>query len=924
MPMRFPRGSEWHKWDLQVHAPGSNHADQYNTEPGADPWGLFLNELRASDVLVFGITDYFSVATYEALLERLDPGDPLNGRAFFPNIELRLDVNTNRDADEVNLHILFDPKTDLDQIKLFLGRLETTATKSDKTHYHCSPEDLATLGYQRASVRLDSVHKALQATFGSEKPYLIAGSYRGYGGFIYGTPSKQGESERKKSLSDEIDKSCNIIFGTAKDAPYFLQENRFEDASVPSLPKPVVATSDCHTISECQRFLGKHCTEDGRAIREITWIKAEPTFEGLRQILYEPEPGERVRISPTRPDTKDAFKVIRRIRFAGTESFPAEVEFNQNLCSIIGSRSSGKSALLAYLAHAVDPATAKRLRPDGPGDGEAYKWENITLDHRVEWANDKSNTESPGKVVYVPQNYLFQTSEDPEQIKQRIEPILLGARPTFAASYRMTLAGIETGNRAISASVDDWFTVRDLIGETKAALKGLGDKVAVQSAAEQIAQTIGGLKAKYQLDEESLVNYQDVVTQLRVLEARLSRIGEELTLLASEEPDGTLIGSVRISLSPPITSLPQMLQDELRKYLEGQAIDIRAEVNRRTREYRQGLETERESNSRESQAILVRNDELITKHKKNVELQELVEKLNGLKETAAQIDALTKTLEEQQVALRASGDDIRSSIERRATLLTSLKEALELEGKDAVENIAFGLELGWQEQLAGATQRVNVKSNTAFVERRELRLDRIRQEPAAFLEAIHAGDQKLIIREDAREVAKEILCLTEKIFFYADMEGDRIGGLARPTMTAGKRALFGLRLILAESSETWPLLIDQPEDDLDSRSVYDAIVPFLRKKKRERQIIMVSHNANLVVGADAEQIIVANRNGDDRKNRDGREFNYLSGGIECAQEKDESCNDTLEAQGIREHACEILDGGRAAFAQRANKYNLHP
>lgn len=50
------------------------------------------------------------------------------------------------------------------------------------------------------------------------------------------------------------------------------------------------------------------------------------------------------------------------------------------------------------------------------------------------------------------------------------------------------------------------------------------------------------------------------------------------------------------------------------------------------------------------------------------------------------------------------------------------------------------------------------------------------------------------------------------------MEGDEIGGFSEPTMTPGKRALFLLRLILAESNDTWPLLIDQPEDDLDSRS----------------------------------------------------------------------------------------------------------
>ena len=162
-------------------------------------------------------------------------------------------------------------------------------------------------------------------------------------------------------------------------------------------------------------------------------------------------------------------------------------------------------------------------------------------------------------------------------------------------------------------------------------------------------------------------------------------------------------------------------------------------------------------------------------------------------------------------------------------------------------------------------------------------------------------------------IAKESFCLTEKVLFTAEMEGDRIGGFSEPTMTPGKRALFALRLILAESDDTWPLLIDQPEDDLDSRSIYDEIVPFLRDKKRERQIIMVSHNANLVIGADSEQIIVANRHGEDRKNENGKQFNYLSGSIENTKKVDKKIMDTLKAKGIREHACQILEGGELAF-----------
>jgi hypothetical protein len=85
---------------------------------------------------------------------------------------------------------------------------------------------------------------------------------------------------------------------------------------------------------------------------------------------------------------------------------------------------------------------------------------------------------------------------------------------------------------------------------------------------------------------------------------------------------------------------------------------------------------------------------------------------------------------------------------------------------------------------------------------------------------------------------------------------------------------------------------------------------------------MASHNANLVVGADSEQIIVANRHGQDKPNKDGKQFNYLTGSIENTKEKSSDIKDTLKSQGIREHACEILDGGRDAFEYRRNKYNL--
>ena len=61
-----------------------------------------------------------------------------------------------------------------------------------------------------------------------------------------------------------------------------------------------------------------------------------------------------------------------------------------------------------------------------------------------------------------------------------------------------------------------------------------------------------------------------------------------------------------------------------------------------------------------------------------------------------------------------------------------------------------------------------------------------------------------------------------------------------------------------DDSDDRPLLIDQPEENLDPKSIYDELVGLFQAAKKKRQVIMVTHNANLVVNTDADQIIIAN------------------------------------------------------------------
>lgn len=134
-----------------------------------------------------------------------------------------------------------------------------------------------------------------------------------------------------------------------------------------------------------------------------------------------------------------------------------------------------------------------------------------------------------------------------------------------------------------------------------------------------------------------------------------------------------------------------------------------------------------------------------------------------------------------------------------------------------------------------------------------------------------------------------------------------------------------LKLLISLAESKSPILIDQPEDDLDNKSISDDLITFIKKKKIERQIIVVTHNANVVVAGDAEQVIVANQRGNTTPNHQYR-FEYRSGAIEDNLPVYDNTgiiiSGVLNSQGIQQHICDILEGGEKAFAKRKNKYNI--
>jgi hypothetical protein len=164
-------------------------------------------------------------------------------------------------------------------------------------------------------------------------------------------------------------------------------------------------------------------------------------------------------------------------------------------------------------------------------------------------------------------------------------------------------------------------------------------------------------------------------------------------------------------------------------------------------------------------------------------------------------------------------------------------------------------------------------------------------------------DDENAYREWAQRIARWLYSVDHIRLVYS-LEYD---GLDVQRLSPGTRGIVLLLLYLAvDQSETDPLIIDQPEENLDPESVYSELVSLFRRASVRRQIIMVTHNANLVVNTDVDQVLVAHAGSLEEGRLPG--LTYLAGG--------------LERPDVRMSVCDVLEGGAEAFRQRARRLHI--
>lgn len=287
------------------------------------------------------------------------------------------------------------------------------------------------------------------------------------------------------------------------------------------------------------------------------------------------------------------------------------------------------------------------------------------------------------------------------------------------------------------------------------------------------------------------------------------------------------------------------------------------------------------------------------------------------------IDSKIQEIENQKSKLK-----VESIIELYESLLKCYQEIVEKheeyksisESIDLLSEISFNTE-NFQRDFSdyitkNKTLQTIFKDNrfqgNSFIFDKEKHIDNIKYICTKILE-----DTKSTITFNKGKEKKEIIAALFKNYFNISydlvQEGDRLGH-----MSPGKKGIILFQLFLHMSSSQDPILIDQPEDNLDNRTVYQELNDFIKEKKLQRQIMIVSHNSNLVVSTDSENVIVAHQN----SNSEGQpKFKYINEALENTFINSEK-EHILEKQGIREHVCEILEGGVEAFKKREKKYNI--
>lgn len=884
----FAKGSEWRVWDLHIHTPGTAKNDQYGKDSAA--WESYISKLEANaEVAVLGITDYFSLSNYLFLKDRQKEGR-LQHKTLLPNVELRI-LPVTKHEKPINIHVIFNPELSLEVIEREFFRCLTFNYRD--AEYSCIETDLISLGrsYSANSVLDDVAAKKagieqFLVDFRKLQSVLRKPCLRSHIVVAVANSNRDGNSGIQESAiaatREEIYRLSDIVFsGNPKDVDFFLGKDKNIDSY--GGIKPCVTGSDAHKLDDVNVF----------PYEKKTWIKADPSFEGLKQILYEPE--DRVRIQAENPALKIEKSPFTRIYIPAQTSVFAEdddvffeaqeIPLNSNLVSIIGGRGSGKSILVNYIAAAFH---------------KLPKSEYFNLNSNIIISRQASLTDMPKD---------FKVSENPNVpfmfiAQSQIKELVLDKKK-FSNNIRETIGVadeycISSGylNRAESA-VTEYKRIITILNSNSTTLSEKLSQIEIEI--KKYTDFIANITSEQ--NRIKLETYQSKVESLHSINSWIERAEQLVSALHrfSSETNQTLeswnrqfkkyeIDIPQINVSATV----QYIRDVLISMLISKQQEMLNAINATKNEFKDytGDLTSLLSNvsSYQNKVLELKNNKelLILENQKYDELSKNTFKQLG-REIKESIESYALLIKDKWHEFSGKGADIEDRKKEMLDLI--LQEDLEV-----FVNVRFDSSKMYSlllEELDGRRYNEEKLRNILNIENLIDFYDFI-------LQSNNNNIFNSNIREDLRACILDLFFKRYTLFISHDV-CVTLSGKPISKLSFGQQGTIYLRLQIAANMFSETIIYDQPEDDLDNSFITSELISIFKKIKQYRQVIIVSHNANLVVNSDSEQVIIA-------ENENGL-LKYSSG--------------SLENPDINKAVCQILEGGKTAFEKRERRYGLN-
>jgi energy-coupling factor transporter ATP-binding protein EcfA2 len=661
-----------------------------------------------------------------------------------------------------------------------------------------------------------------------------------------------------------------------------------------------------------------------------TWVKtATDSIEGLRQAFLDPE--SRVRL-PSDPEPDQHAELVA-IAWNGGFFDDGGLRLNENLNVLIGGRGAGKSTIVESLRYALgSEPTGENAKKAHHGFVDNVLGEGTTVQLLV-------RSTSPDERRYIIQRTA---PHAPEVLTETGERLSLQPRhvlpeaEVYGQHELAELADHRQRRTALlrrfvkqdpNADTERIRLRRELTRSREQIEALLNDREAVEEdlqrlpALEEQLQRFEASGVEDRLQQQARFGREG--TLLDRVDELVQEIAEHVTALGEAVPfDREFLSDRAIEDLPSLDLLNQANEAlaELEQGVEEQRKKLDSELaNARTRltEVRNAWQERRTQAQQAYEAALRQLDVGADDARRFVELRKTVERLQPLRQRLGRIDTALEAAQRERRALLEQLTELHqrdAEAHRKAAKSVSqeLSDLVRVEFRPAADRQP--VERFLREQVGGrldavcqAIHEVSVFSPVELASRCRAGSDAVRE---------------LLPRATPNQADRLCQTLTESELMRLEeieLDGDLNVELnvaatgADPTwrnldqLSTGQKATALLLMLLLESQSRDPLVVDQPEDDLDNAFISGGVVPRIRRSKRRRQFVFTTHNANLPVLGDAELIAVVRAKGEADQGR---------GSI--------SCSDTgaIDSPRVRQLVEELLEGGRKAFETRRRKYQF--